>query len=339
MVLDGHAHRHGQGGEQVEVPALNPFLPVRRSSWTMPTGRPSWPGRGTHKAVRNVETTLFARMKRGSTAVSLMRIALPSCMTWPRIVRGEHRELGLAGALAERPQPRPSLGPRDQDEAAVGAQENGHQRIQGPAEHLVELGPATECPVDLENGLERLRRLDRAASQVVGAEVVEGLQNRRVALPRVIHLDGVVVEDQLVANDFDPAPIAQRNRLERRQPLAVELSATLALEVHQIGRAVGPVFDPGVMPGDADVIKVNVQARDAADVKVGPFQLVDPFRPPAADQLKCRAKRMRRCSWCQPVTGQLAMQFISNHDRHAIPGSLSKTAPNGVNSGPFMESA
>ncbi len=102
----------------------------------------------------------------------------------------------------------------------------------------------------------------------------------------------MVVEDQLVANDLDPAPIAQGNRLKRREPLAVELSAALALEVHEIGGAVGPVLDAGVMPGDSGVIKVNVEARDAANVKVGPLQLVYPFRPPAADQLECRAKRM-----------------------------------------------
>ena len=81
--------------------------------------------------------------------------------------------------------------------------------------------------------------------------------------------------------------------MERRQPLAVELGAALALEVHEIRRAVGPVLDPGVMPGHASVVEENVQPRDAADVKIGPFQLVDPFRPPAADQLECRAKRMR----------------------------------------------
>jgi hypothetical protein len=80
--------------------------------------------------------------------------------------------------------------------------------------------------------------------------------------------------------------------LEWCQPLAVELSATLALEVHEIRRAVRPVLDPGVMPGDTRVIEVNVQPRDAADMKVGPFPFVDPFRPPAADQLECRAKRI-----------------------------------------------
>ena len=107
-----------------------------------------------------------------------------------------------------------------------------------------------------------------------------------------MHLHGVIVEDQLVVDDLDPAPVAQGNRLERRQPLAVELGAALALEVHEIRSAVGPVFDAGVMPRDTRVIEVNVQPRDAADVKVGPFQLVYPFRPPAADQLECRAKRM-----------------------------------------------
>ena len=232
-------------------------------------------------------------MNRGSAAVSLIRIALPSCMTWRRIDTREHRELGLARCVAGAPAAAalPS-GPAIKMKPRSALDEDGHERIQGPAEHLIELGAATECPVDLENGLERLRRLDRTASQVLGAEVVERLQNRRVALRRVVHLDGMVVEDQLVVDDLDPAPIAQGNRLKRRQPLAVELGATLALEVHEIGRAVGPVLDAGVMPGNTGVVEVNVQAGDAADVKVGPFQLVDPFRPPAADQLECRAKRM-----------------------------------------------
>ena len=81
----------------------------------------------------------------------------------------------------------------------------------------------------------------------------------------------MVVEDQLVLDDLDPAAIAQGNRLERRQPLAVELGGALALQVHEVRGAIGPVFDPGVMPGHASVVEVNVQPRDTADVKVGPF--------------------------------------------------------------------
>ena len=87
----------------------------------MPTGRPSWPGNGTHKAVRNVETTLFARVNRGSTAVSLIRIGFALLDDLAQDRTREHRKLGLAGALTERPQPRPALGPGDQDEAAVRA--------------------------------------------------------------------------------------------------------------------------------------------------------------------------------------------------------------------------
>ena len=49
----------------------------------------------------------------------------------------EQGKLGVTGAMPERPQSRPALGPGDQDEAAVHAGEYGHERIEGPAEHLV----------------------------------------------------------------------------------------------------------------------------------------------------------------------------------------------------------
>ncbi len=215
-------------------------------------------------------------------------------MTWRRMARESNGELGLTGTMAERPQaaacpsgPAIKMKPR----SMLGNTVMSASR--GPAKHLVELGAATKCPVDLQHGLECLRRLDRPASQVVGAEIVERLQDRRVAFRRIVHLDGMVVKDQLVFDDLDPAAVAQGNRLERCQPLAVELGAALALEVHEIRRSVGPMFNPGVMPRHANVLKVNVQTGNAADVKVGPFHLIDPFRPPAADQFECWAKRMR----------------------------------------------
>ena len=81
----------------------------------------------------------------------------------------------------------------------------------------------------------------------------------------------MIVEDQLVFDDLDPAPVPQWNRLERRQPLTVELGAALAFQVHEKRCAVRPVLDAGVMPRDARVIEVNVQPSDPPDVQVGPF--------------------------------------------------------------------
>jgi hypothetical protein len=49
------------------------------------------------------------------------------------------------------------------------------------------------------------------------------------------------------------------------------------------------VFDPGMMAGDPGVVQVNVETGDAADVKVRPAELVNPFGSPAADQFERRA--------------------------------------------------
>ena len=175
-------------------------------------------------------------MNRGSIVVSLMRMALPSLMTWERIVRESTGSCATQCLLAERTQPRSALGPHDQDEPAIGGGENRHQPLEGAIKNLVELGPAADRSVDLENGLERLRRLDRAACKVVGAQVVETLQDRRVPVPRVVELDRLVVKDQQEVDDPDPAAIPERSRLKRRQSPAVELGASLAVEIHQVGR-------------------------------------------------------------------------------------------------------
>ncbi len=134
-------------------------------------------------------------------------------------------------------------------------------------------------------------RLDGTSGKVIRAEVIECLQNRRVALGRVVELDGGISENELVAQNCDPAPVTQGDRLKRGQAPTIELGAAFAFKVHKVRRTIGPVLDPGMTPRHPGVIEVDVKSGNSTDVEIGSSDLIHSFGPPAPDQLKRRSKR------------------------------------------------
>lgn len=55
-----------------------------------------------------------------------------------------------------------------------------------------------------------------------------------------------LMKDQLVLDDLDPVSIAEPHGLERRQFLATEVSAVLAVQIHQVIRAIRQTLNAGV---------------------------------------------------------------------------------------------
>ena len=171
---------------------------------------------------------------------------------------------------------RPS-GPATRMKPRSAVEKTGHQGVECPVENLLQFSAAAQGSIDIENRFQGDDRLDRASGQMFGAQVVELLEDRRIAIESVVQLERIIVEDELVAEDLDATSVAQGDGLVRREPLAVEMRAALALEIDQIRHAVGPMLDPRMMAGNPRVVEKNIEPRDAANIEVGSLQLVDFF--------------------------------------------------------------
>ena len=126
--------------------------------------------------------------------------------------------------------------------------EDGHQAVQHPPEHLVQIRPTAQCPIDVEDRLERLGRVRHPLRQAMRAQVVDRADHGRVFAHRLPELHRGVAEDQLDVDDLDPAPVGQPDRLERLQPPVIEIGLVLAVEIDEVARAIGPSLDPGMVP-------------------------------------------------------------------------------------------
>ena len=83
------------------------------------------------------------------------------------------------------------------------------------------------------------------------------------------------MKDQVVLDDLDPVSIAEPHGLEGRQPLATQVSAVLAVQIHQLIRAIRQTLDAGVWTRDPDVVDEEVEVGQTTDVEVLPPDLAD----------------------------------------------------------------